>query len=1079
MNTFVFKSISQNLLINEVVSVNGSTLPQIGEYYDWVEIKNTTSNSINISEYYITDDPTKPTKYKLPNSTSLIIPANGFIVLFASSNVILGAKHLSFSLSSDGEEVRLYDPTGSILIDSIIFPKLKTDVSYGKLSDGTAKFFLPASPNQTNNIANSYLGIVDSPVFSQLGGIFSSPLSLSLSSTDGSSIIYSVDGTNPNPENISIRSYQYKNTYSFFPGQPLGQFNTQTYQAFNYTTPINIVNRTSENNKTSTKTTGIHFIAPNYKVFKGTVVKARATKTNYISSDVVEQSYFINETGQNPYQLPIVSLGIQENKLFDFYSGTYVPGEELDKYRIQYPNGTDWGSYGVGNYYRDVEMEGTFNFIPDKNTVISQNIGLKIHGNITRHLILKSLRLYARSSYGKDSFEYKFFDYQPTTIFKRLILRNSGMDFNATMFRDGVIQKSVSHLNFETQSYTPAVSFINGEFWGILNIRERLDDEYYNLKYGVPKDSMDILENTYQIKLGEDDHYIETLNYVKNNNLSSVNNFNEVKRRLDVDNMIDYYTTELYFNNQDWPNNNMQYWRMSRPYDATQPKGKDGRWRWSLFDIDTSTGAPDDGSAYPSVNNISTFFGMADDNVKIFTKLFDNQTFKNSFLIRNADLLNTTFKADRMAKLIYDHKIKLNNVIYDHVKRWREPLQNNWTDPVDTLFWSAQVKIMSDYVKNRPAFYRSFIRSKFGIAGEFQLTLVNDITKGHIKVNTIEIEPNTPGVAANPYPWVGNYFDNLATVLVAIPKRGYKFSHWLLNGVINNNPTLSFTTSTNTSVEAVYNIYFLSENPFPLPYNLSSCEYNFTNWPSNSPLGSFPISSSFVYFDQLDPTLTAEIENKTSGAYNLGSRTRVIGLGANGVSFVNTSNAAGNTGYPGMKLGGMILAINTENINKVGIKWTGRTIAAASKEYKIRLQYRYGDIWPFQDLLDENGQIIEYARQANGQNQSFSLENLPASILGKDYVQLMWRYYFTGNTTSQSSDARDQLAIDDIVIKTEKIIPTTFQGNVIGPSVIKSVELLPQSAQKIYSAKEFIELLPTFDTEPLVELDANIGGCPN
>ena len=1077
-----FISYSQTgLLVNEALSTNQSTYPQNGEYYDWVEIYNPTGSAINISGYYVTDDVANKTKHKLPNSASLNIPSNGYLVLFASSLPALGAQHLNFGLSSDGEQVLLYDPLGTTLIDSLVFPKLKADVSFGKLPDGSRKYFWPSSPNATNNAANSFVGILTEPIFSKNGGFYNSSFNLSITSTEQAQIIYSTDGTDPNPENLTVQSYEYKTQYPFLVGQPFGQFSSNTFQAYTYAAPIPIVDRTNQLNKIAKITTGINFVSPDYPLFKGTVVKARATKLGFLSSDVVEQSYFINSTGLNPYNLPVISLGVQENKLFDYQIGGYIPGVDMDNYRTQNPSGTDWGTYGVGNYFRDyIEIGSTLNYIPINSTALRQNIGVKIHGNMSRHIVLKSLRIYARSIYGKDKIDYKFFDYVPTTSFKRLLFRNSGGDFNYTMFRDGIIQKALSHLDFESQSYQPAVSFINGEFWGILNIRERLDDDYYSQRYGFSKDSLDVLENNQILEYGSPNHFLETQNFIKNNNIGNTNNYNEVLKRIDLDNMIDYYSAELYVSNQDWPSNNIQYWRMAKAFDANAPKGKDGRWRWSMYDLDSSTGSPDLPFSSPSYNNLDPFFTSTEVNAVIFTKLFENNSVKNKFLIRNADLLNSTYKPDRIVRMVNETKGKLKNVILDHIKRWREPLAYNWTDPIDTSYWVARTNQMKTFINERPAYFKTFLQNKFGITGDFQLTLLSDINKGAIKVNTIVIEPTTPGIPANTYPWVGTYFDNLETRLEAIPKKGYKFVHWIKNGVINTTPILVFTTNSNTTVEAVFEMYFVSENPTPQAFNLANCNYSFSEWPANAASGTFPASTKFVYFNQQDPTPSAEIENFTNGVYNLSSRTRINGLGNNGVSFINTNNTAGNPGYPGLKLGGMLLALNTENLDKISVSWKGRTIVSNSKEYRIRLQYRYGDIWPFQDLLDENGQIIEYVKQANGGNKEFGPINLPPSIISKNYVQLLWRYYFTGNVANVNSDTRDQLAIDDIVIKTEKLVPESSSINSIeGVSVIKSFENVLQNQQRIYTAKDYIEFLPNFNTNTPIQLDAKIGGCPN
>ena len=107
-------------------------------------------------------------------------------------------------------------------------------------------------------------------------------------------------------------------------------------------------------------------------------------------------------------------------------------------------------------------------------------------GAISKGLDQRALRLYADNGYDDvNRFEYNIFpglkdkNGKDITSFQRLILRNSGSDWLGTMFKDSVLQKMVSHLNGDIQAYRPSVVFIDGEFWGMYNIRERYDTRYY------------------------------------------------------------------------------------------------------------------------------------------------------------------------------------------------------------------------------------------------------------------------------------------------------------------------------------------------------------------------------------------------------------------------------------------------------------------------------------------------------------------------------------------------------------------------------------------------------------------------
>jgi hypothetical protein len=190
------------------------------------------------------------------------------------------------------------------------------------------------------------------------------------------------------------------------------------------------------------------------------------------------------------YHLPVVSIATDSLHLFDYDTGIFVPGSitimggpEDDKKKDE--------PHLFGNYVqRGVEWERPASFELFETSgerALAQDIGIRVHGGRSRSLPLKSLRLYARSEYGENRFYYPVFPDLPYREYNRLILRNSGQDFfsRSTMFRDGFMQTLVRDLNLDTQAYRPSVVFINGEYWGIMNIRERYDEDYLARTWGV------------------------------------------------------------------------------------------------------------------------------------------------------------------------------------------------------------------------------------------------------------------------------------------------------------------------------------------------------------------------------------------------------------------------------------------------------------------------------------------------------------------------------------------------------------------------------------------------------------------
>jgi hypothetical protein len=147
-----------NLRINEVMSSNSSTIVSgYGLYADWIEIYNTGSQLVDIGGLYITDDPANLTKYQFPSGLSLEVGAGSFILIWADDSA--NGEHTNFKLSSSGETILLVDANGTTIIDSVSFPALSSDQSWGRSTDGTGNFvsFAPgsASPGATNNPLSS------------------------------------------------------------------------------------------------------------------------------------------------------------------------------------------------------------------------------------------------------------------------------------------------------------------------------------------------------------------------------------------------------------------------------------------------------------------------------------------------------------------------------------------------------------------------------------------------------------------------------------------------------------------------------------------------------------------------------------------------------------------------------------------------------------------------------------------------------------------------------------------------------------------------------------------------------------
>ena len=1073
---------AQNIIINEYMTSNSSTaIPSYVGFEDWIELRNTSTTPYDLAGHYLTDDKTQTTKFQFTNTTgALVIPANGFLILICSGDISQGIKHTSFKIS-DGENIGLLLPNGTTFIDSLTIPQQRTDVSYGRNPSNSAdwKYIQNPTPGSINNFSATYLGILSNPIFSQKTGFFTSSFNLSITHADPSAaIIYSMDASLPSVSNMSPRSFIFKNSYAQNPGMANGSLLSKSYASLTYGTPLLIQDKSSSPNQVSTFSSTWHQGAgyiPTSPVKKGTVIRAIASKTGYLPSDVVTNTYFFNTSGTKETTLPIISLSIQESHLFEYYAGIYTAGNAFDNWRAANPS-TPADDYSNGNYYNkgdQWEFPAHFDLIENSTNSFQMNAGVRINGGTTRTYKMKSLRIYARGEYGDSKIDKKIFSSLPYTSYKSLLLHNGGQDFNYSLINDGTTHQAVAHMDLETQAFRPSIMYLNGEYWGIHNIRQRYDSDYFAQKFGVNPSNLDIITNVYpspsNIDEGDLVHYTSMMDFITYNDLATQANYDFAKTLMDVKNLIDYQVSEIYFANLDWPSNNVGLWREKVPYSITAPKGKDGRWRWYLYDIDSGSGLNFvnnnslDGATSATNNPDATFF------MRNFLK---NTSFKNDFINRFADMLNTAFLPTRLNTLFGTNKNLILSEIANHINRWQSPFSQT--------AWNNSINDMNSFAQLRPAIERQHIQSKFGISGTYNLSVNTDTTMGYVKVNTIVIKNTTPGINQLPYPWNGSYFNNIPIQLRVVPKAGFKLKHWLENSVIvSTDSVFTINTSTNKNYTAVFESYLYSSNLYPVAKILDNCGYKFSEWSALSAASTYPANMAFIYLNETEPSITAQYGGLITGIYNYTSKTRVNGLGVNGVAFINTGSS--NTGHPSTKVGGAILAMNTLGHDDIYLSWTGGTVVPNSKEYAIRLQYRIGDLLDFEDVLDTNGNPIEYNRSSTAGTQvAFQNIKLPVAASNNQYIQLLWKYYYKGVQNNILDGSRDQLRIDDIVVSSKKIYTNGTQSNlsINAYSKIESAATI-NNPMVSYTASKSILLTPGFNAATGTVFLAQINVCPN
>ncbi len=727
----------KSLVINEVLADNnGGLSDEDGEYTDWIEIYNYGEEEINLKGYGITTDLEEPFYWTFPD---INIYPKSFIIVRASGKDRkdnLKFLHTNFKINKKGENLYLTHTSGEI-IDSLEVPKSDENISFGRKPDGTSNYAIlsKATPGSFNKV-NIIKEVIpeqrlEPPIFSCEGGYYSDTINLELYTEDDSlDIYYTLDGSEP-----TLKSNLYKGS-------------------------IKIESREGEKNNLAQIKTSVMYSSLKWKtiteneVFKGTVVRAKTYKDGAFSDETVTNTYFINPE----YTLPIVSLVTDEDNLFGYENGIYVPGQIYDIWKrnnkevVRYENGTIPTNYNQKGkeWEREAHIEV---FETNGKRVIAQNVGVRVSGGYSRNYNCKSLKIYAREEYDdKEQIEYNLFknlkknenSNEYIEEFKRIKLRNSGSDFNYTLFKDALVHSILEDTSIATQAYRPSVLFINGEYWGIHNIRESLDEYYVESHYGVDKNNVIIIDTISKVSMyvnvGQEndiESYDNIIKFVQENDMSLQENYEYIKTKIDMENFIQYIVAQTYINNIDWPQNNVKVWRSrNNALDLNEGNYEDGKWRWMLFDTDRSFNNYESIRLEYILNPNMSLEDMPESIIGEYNKdiewsfiliqnLFKNEEFRDEFVDTFNYYLDTIFTPENVIEKINEMALVLEPEIEEHFNRWgMNPTkiyqlvskfigEENEEVTDWKAYWKNEVDKLIEFAENRPKYIRQYLEENF------------------------------------------------------------------------------------------------------------------------------------------------------------------------------------------------------------------------------------------------------------------------------------------------------------------------------------------------------------------------------
>lgn len=646
--------------ITEVMASNESTqVFSSVDCCDWVEIYNSTQSVVDLSGYGLSDRLTRGRKWQFPQGT-IISPGEYKVILCdgKSDQTTTGQLHTSFKvLRAGGETLCLATPDGRV-IDKVVLPEIPTNVSYGR-TIGLSGFFYYDAPTPMAANGTGFKGYAQAPTFTTAPGLYYTTVYTGFNVPEGTTVYYTTDGSTP----------------------------TQA------STPYN--GETLELNNTAT------------------VLRARAFSDSGLQpSTVLTGSFFVNAY----HSLPIVSLVSDPDNLWNAETGMLTVGDNViktdanGKPKIPFKN----------TVYREVKeklpaKEGHVEYyLLDGTQVLDQGMEFSLQGQYSLDLPQKSMKLRAKSLYGAKTFQAQLFADRPYTEYKSFVLRNSGNDGVWTRLLDGFQSRMLDAFGTQIihQAWNPVVVYINGVYWGHMNMRERVDRFFVAQHEGLSLDEADnmiIVEASGAYKYGDNSVYKNMIKKIKASDpAKNEEDLQYILDNVDVDNYFEYLALEMFVGNSDI--GNLRAYRID---------GEGNKWKWIFYDADYGMFS----SRFNSPASYTKAKGMGDqliDNT-IFLKLLEVPEYKDKFLTKLGQVFQC-FTTERMLEILEPLVAQIEPEMQMHFARWAEEhdqmVVTEWPTTVDGAirYWQQRVSRLRNTIKGRPYYLWGFVQEAFSLS---------------------------------------------------------------------------------------------------------------------------------------------------------------------------------------------------------------------------------------------------------------------------------------------------------------------------------------------------------------------------
>lgn len=484
-------------------------------------------------------------------------------------------------------------------------------------------------------------------------------------------------------------------------------------------------------------------------VFYSQVLRARVFEAGFLASPTTSASYLMGIS----HVTPILSLTTAPENLTG-------PTGIFDNWMF------DWQKAAYADYFDE-----------NQQLVFSQNTGMQIDGGWggSRSHPQHSFRLELdNGTLGDGSVNAQLIPNRPNrTKYSNLYFRNGSNQWLQFPYKDAFLQEALSGTTQNAYSAMRPVSvYINGSYFGLYEMREKIDEEFFKEYDDSDKDSTDILSvsawNGYVLRSvhgAPADTFVNRYELFNALDPTDPGYWNEADQYFDLTYYTDYIISESWVGNTDWPGNNIKIYRSNKT---------DFRYRFCTIDYDLSLAPYGWENCY--FDHIDYMLGQSADNmfINVWLQSIQNNRYHDYFINRFADVMNTEYLPERLLPLEDSYFNQWVVEMQNEYMRWGD--QNNIPQQMNDFY--ASHLTMQEQLSLRSNEVRDHIEEHFSLPNQVDLTLdVHPAGGGRIHISTIE---------PTEYPWDGIYFNGVPIKIEAIPNFGYSFVNWGSNGLITD-----------------------------------------------------------------------------------------------------------------------------------------------------------------------------------------------------------------------------------------------------------------------------------------------------